>query len=390
MSNSIDTTKAQEMYRYKKELKHLHETHQEEIKKIKNNQAIQKVELDAAGAVELENLREENDVALAQEIERRDKVYNEIKNSLTETKEFIDKEKENLKATHEHQLDNHQRNFRNRYSVNKSQNQAVLDKTYQQFNNKIYELSRTGQRELKDLTNSTARLKRKTENINQIKLDNLRDEHRKVYNFKKDQNEKAKTVQEQEFKKVMEHMNDRHLHDMKVHKVSNAKEMEMLKEKHKSALQQENEHFMAKFKHFHSRNKEIFSNLQKRSEDIIAAVKAKFAQNLSVEMDKINDQFYHTRNIAPVVQDLGDKYQIQIKVPEHERKFVQMSGQDRMVKINMSREMDNQYNDKKDIVNRTKKHETHTTEIQLKDLIDGNKVTKTYQNGIMTYTVAKA
>lgn len=379
----------QEQKNYQKQLKKVHRTHEDSIDKIKNRQEVQKLELRHANQVELENIRDEQDVKIAQEIERRDKVLTDISNTIKTSKEFTEKQLDNLKYNIELQMQNQDSNFKVRYEAKGVENEDSIYRAYNLYNNKMQQLHRENKREIEKIQIDNNLAKRKQYQINQLSLNKVKDNHQQRMHQTKKLNELAVENQRVEYNKNLNSLKDKHNRKVQDNESTYKKKMQVLQKQHHSKVKEENERFEKKFLDVKNKNEKVISRLDNQTEEIITDIQKRFAHDVDVELEKLKDQFYHTRQVVPHVSDKGSFYEIKLKVPEHEIKNIQLTGKDRKLKLSMNRSLDQKVEESDNVKAHTKKVETHLVEIDVDDIVNTSKLSKAYKNNHLTFKVAK-
>ena len=82
--------------------------------------------------------------------------------------------------------------------------------------------------------------------------------------------------------------------------------------------------------------------------------------------------------------------EIGIEIPAHEQKQVQISGNDRTVKLSMTRHFEGRLEDPTTKgVSESHRTETYYNEFSVPDIIDARTVKKRYEDGMLIFTMAK-
>jgi hypothetical protein len=383
---------------YQKKLRKLNQTHQKQLSKVKDGHELQKIELKSANQIDLENIRSEQDLKIAADLERRDKVLGGIKEGLDKSRKVTSGEIESLKSANEAQKNNQDKNFKLHYESKGIDNDDNMTELNERNNRKTTELRREGLREREETRLNNERDKRAQYQLNRSSINKVKDHHQKKFHQVMKSNETATERQRVDYDKQLRKMQESNTKTENTRQSSHKKKMEVLQDQHVTKVSQENERFQTKYTGTMKSNSDTIDRLNERTGKIIGDIEKRFSNDVEVQLTKMKDNFYHTRNIKPTLTDKGDHYEIKLKIPAHEEKNVQITGQQRKIKVSMSRSLDSKINEAGDqsdvgsgnVFSRTKKVESHTIEMDVADILNANKATRSYTDNHLVFTIAKA
>lgn len=379
---------AKESVTYQKKIQKLNKHHQENINRIKKEQAIQKNEIKNANSLELQNLRSEHDTKLTEEILRKDQVLADIKDQINKTKEFTDRELKTIKETNQQQTMNENTNFKIRYKDNSIENEDKIESINEQYSKKIKDLHRENSTELDQISIDNSLKKRKVYLSNQNQLNNITDQHQQLMHNKQEKNEVAVERQRLELNKDIGELKAKHHRSVEDKTQDYNKKMTVIKEQHQSQVKEENERFLKKFSDVKQVNENRIKNIDDKTEEILEDIQKRFANDVNVQLEKLKDEFYHTRKIKPLVTDNIDHYEIKLEIPKYEVKNIQLTGNKRDLKISMSRNLDQTIKEN-NMKAQTKRVETHVIEVKVDELVNGKKLTQEYKDNHLIFKIAK-
>lgn len=167
------------------------------------------------------------------------------------------------------------------------------------------------------------------------------------------------------------------------------REFKYAKNQHDEVLKAEQRSFAQKFSVLKKEHEDFFKHItDKNGAEIQSLIenqsKAKAALN-----NRSDDPFYNTSLLHPEVEDKIDHYLIRIKVPEYEERNVILSGHNRQVKITHGRTAESKVALPDGSTNKSSRNETFLKEFNLPDLINSADISRKYQDGILSFKIAK-
>jgi HSP20 family molecular chaperone IbpA len=129
--------------------------------------------------------------------------------------------------------------------------------------------------------------------------------------------------------------------------------------------------------------------VQSRLENELNSTISEHSRYKSTKEDKIGDPFYQVSKVDAQIEDSGKEYIVKVPVPEYERENVHLTAKDRELSIAISRRFGEDIKTGTGDVYRSKKSENFSRIIPVKDIVDSAKVTQAYENGILSFKVAK-
>jgi len=159
---------------------------------------------------------------------------------------------------------------------------------------------------------------------------------------------------------------------------------------HQSLMQQKNEDFKKRYEHLTNEHNQILQDIKtKLDEDIKKLVVSNSKIEKSIK-EKAEDPFYRLNYLNPKVVENDKDVLVSIPVAEHEKENVQLSTNGRQIKISMSKKYGEILeDDKTKEVNRNSRTELLSKEFLTKDILNPKDIGVHYQNGLLTFKVAK-
>jgi HSP20 family molecular chaperone IbpA len=120
-----------------------------------------------------------------------------------------------------------------------------------------------------------------------------------------------------------------------------------------------------------------------------AAIAANEKEKKSIT-DINSDPFYQLEILKPKVTEDPKNYFVHLEVPPHEKENVHLMAHGREIRITMSRKYSSALNDSEDnSVNRTSKTQLYSKEFEAKEIMNPKQISQKYENGILSFKIAK-
>ena len=337
----------------------------------------------------LQKLRLEKDLEIVEESDRKTQKLEELRKSVEESQKIVSAEKEQL-TTHHHE--------------NLADLDSVQDNNIQQKMTETYDIARKlkvkSQANIQTLEGKTHQeINKQASTANAKIMGNQRIYDHKVENMQKAQ---KSTISDSEFVQVrtvakmeMEQLKEKqqldyqHKYELGERGKVYTKDFTAQEKKHQEEMQQAQKAFEEKYKTLVESHQNVLQNVQVRLENELNSTISEHSRYRSSKEDKISDPFYQVSKVQAQVQDLEKEYLVQIPVPEYERESVHLTAKDRELSIAISRRFGDDIKTSTGDIYRSKKSESFSRIIPVKDIVDPAKVTQKYEDGILSFKIAK-
>jgi HSP20 family molecular chaperone IbpA len=376
--------------RYARELRNLQSAHKEYTDKVKANQADGIEEVHKLNRKDLVDVRTGNNKVILDEVTRKDERINELKNNYKKTTEKLNKELDIFKTTKADQLSNEKTIFEERFSQNRSNQLGAMNKTYGDHTEALKELNidasndklaalETNQKVIQGISEAHSNKYYETKDTNVKEMQYLRDEHiDNYYNVKSGNDRDLASLAR--------------LHGTRYENTreSQQAERDKLVTNHQAQKKETHKSFEKEYGNLITENHIKVDTLDSRTKGVVNKIKERFLQNANLILEKSKDPFYQFKRIKPDIEDKGDHYDLSFKIPEHEKNLVQISGKKRNLKLTFSRLHQETFNDVENVQNIAKKYESYSTTTKVKDIVDADKIEKSYTNNKLHFKIPKA
>ncbi len=177
----------------------------------------------------------------------------------------------------------------------------------------------------------------------------------------------------------------------KINKEQNyLKDLKSTEDHYNELLTSKRKQFEQKFQTLQKQHDEVISRTEEQLRSQLRSISSDYAQKRDATLARKEDPFYHLKEINHRLEDKPDSYLVHIDVPEHEAESIVFTGNDRNIKLTLSRRFDDRVEEESGHVNVNKRSESFTKEFKVADIVDPKEVSKKYEDGVLTYRIAKA
>ncbi len=167
------------------------------------------------------------------------------------------------------------------------------------------------------------------------------------------------------------------------------KEMLNTRAKHQEMLKSEVKSFEQKLNSQKNLHETALASIKAKNGAEMQSLLSNQSSFMTASADRSEDPFYSPSLLTPVVEDKIKYYELKMAIPEYEEKNVMLSGNKRDLKIAHSRKVETKVDLPDGSSNKSNRHETFLKEISLKDIIDPSKITRNYNDGVLTFRIDK-
>jgi len=161
-------------------------------------------------------------------------------------------------------------------------------------------------------------------------------------------------------------------------------------EKFKALLNQQRENFQQRYATLKAANDRVINHASSQLSRGVNELQAKFINDKELIAEKSKDSFYHPTVLQPRVEDGGRFYLVHLDIPEHEKEFVTFNANQRILKLSFTRKMAENFETADGSVNKSNRSELMTKEISVPEIVNAKTVNQKYENGVLTFRIAKA
>lgn len=360
------------------EIKNLNELYNEKVKNTKTE-----------GVVDLADQEEKNRAQIANSIMSKEQQLEKLKSELGSHKESLAKEKELLTNNYQTQIQNTNAVFKDKYNHIYNDNLAKSEEIVNKSNEQVSSLKKDSEYEIKSMNfDSKIRADEISRNnakrIRSIGIENQQDLNR----TKKMHAEKVEELVDDHNKQVTTE-EKKHKLNYRQRVTSQETELKNIESHHQEILKQKRLSFKEKYNNLEKNQKSILSRIKDKFENEIQSLVSKYSELKNQTLSKSQDDFYNVTELKPTILEYPKSYQVQIEVPEHEQELVNLTAQQRDLHISLTRNYRDETTSEDGDINKTRRSEVLTKRLDVDQIMDSKKITRSYNEGVLTFNIAK-
>lgn len=361
-----------------------------ELKTMEANHQSHRAELQKTQASELVDLEHAHHGQINQQAIRKEKVLEEMKNHLEQTKDLTEKELKSLKEAAEKDLVNHQRRLlQNRERLN-SDNGLYLEELNYRFNESAKKVSADGKKRVDDVKTKMQDEYQNTESYFQDKINKKTNDFTTRFKHDDMNYKMMKDHQDNQFKKERMATNVRQQTELQKMTNSHTGHIEKRDQNFRKGLKDQDLFFEKKYADQLSKHQNEFKTLEEKNKNVLEGLKSSLTKEVTKAATRSDDPFYKFETLKPRLKQFEDRVEVEVEIPDHSKQDVQLTihGKEAIVAFNR------RYNDAVKMedgsINKINKVESFTTRLPTSHILDAKSVKSSYENGVMTYVIKKA
>jgi HSP20 family molecular chaperone IbpA len=165
--------------------------------------------------------------------------------------------------------------------------------------------------------------------------------------------------------------------------------LKLLDQYQSNLVKQKQSDFQVRYQKMSEEHQAILNNLTAKLAKTTQEALAANAVDKKAITDLNNDPFYRLEILKPKVSEDAMNYYVHLEVPEHEKENVHLMAHGREIRITMSRKYTSSLDDTDGSTNRTSKTQLYSKDFPTDDLTNPKNITQKYENGVLSFKVAK-
>ena len=371
----IETSKR----RNERELKNMESAHQD-----------YRADLMKSHEQELVDIQHTNHAQINKEAEKKEKILEEMRNHLQQTKNLTEKELKALNDFTETEKSKIQSKLTaDRDRIN-AENNLYLEELNYRFNDSTKKVSQDGKKRIEETKNNLSEQHSETENFYQDKLRKKTNEFTTRFNEDDRRYKKLKDNQDNQFKKERMSTNLNQQHQMKKMTENHNDHIEKIDTNYRKGLKEQDLFFEKKYAGQLEKHNHDFKALEEKNKNLLEGLKASLSEKLSTRAQKNDDPFFKFETLQPKLKVFEDRVEVEVAIPDHSKEDVQLTihGKEAIVSFNR------RYTDASKLsdgtINKINKVESFTTRVPTGHFLDAKSVKSNFEDGTMTYVIKKA
>lgn len=372
-----------------KQMEAVRRQQERELKFVRDTHDTVKTELKKANEADLVSLQHENQKQLSNEHVKKEKLLENIRTNLHQTKELTDRELAELEvrtAEEKNKLETKLSLDRERLTAD---NELYLEDINHRFNTQGRKIQADGRQRITDLDQNQREIYESREHEFEHKIAQQRDKFSDKYLTDEQIFKKTKAQQDKLFK--ADRMSANHRQHAEIEKMNNSHETyKRIKDSEfKKDITGQELFFEKRYGQVRNKHEGDFQRLNELSQKIINDSKKQLADEVNFYATRSEDPFYKFTELRPTLTEKEDSIKISVPVPEHSKADIMLTMNNKDVVLNFNRRYVDVHKDQNQ-EKRINKVETLTTKISTGHHLDAKSLKSHYEDGIMTYTIKKA
>lgn len=360
-----------------------------EVAQLEDGHKTLKGDIKKTHEMEIVEIQQDNHRKVDGESMKKEKVLNQMKNHLDETKKLTDREIKELKDySAKVKLEEHQKLSVHREMQN-TENELSLDELNYRFNKEQKRVNAVGSEQLETLNRTRGTEISEKEAFYQDRLNTKTNKFNEKFSREDQMQKQLQDSQEKIFKSERVTTNLRQQQDMT--KLSTAHEdfLQVRDDNFRKGLKDQDLMFEKKYADTMKKNNEEFTKLQALNAKVMTKMKTDLSEKLKTSVDRSDDTFYSFTQLSPKLKTFADRVEISVPVPDHAKADIQLTTNGKEAILNFNRRYDDAQ--KLDgVLSQLHKVESFTTRLQTDHHLDSKSVKSVYEDGVMTYTIKRA
>lgn len=361
------------------ELESLAKRHQAEVSDVKKIQAL-----------DLAEIREQHQLEVAEQVDRKEKSLEALRESLEKTRMLTDRETKALQArTEQKRSDTLAYSNEELKRITDSYADKIDDVNVRQ-NSVLQDIHREGQQKAFELNERNRFVAQGQEQEWQGRIDQQRQQFNATYQgeakkfetiVRDQQNQSQKQVKDTLMKNEtrLSNINQQHV----------ALEEKVTAQNQKS-LGEKEIFFEKKYQGQLARHTASEKHLQELQERALAKTKDDLNKRVTIAQERSNDVFFSFTEMPATLQERPEAYVLKVQMPEYAKEEVQVTVNQKELVVTSNRRYQDERKDESGVVRKVNKVESLVSRIPVDSVLNSKKVTKEWIDGHVVFTVQKA
>ncbi len=339
---------------------------------------------------ELLDVQDRSQAKLAQATSMQEEKLNNLKKNLEETQLKLSKERDNLTEEHQSKIENIHRDF-----DTKARN--VFDRSHQEMQEVNFQVNN----QVKKAKSDTELSVQKIQNQSRAEIDKA--QYEASMKVSESQSGQARSMRDVEnrYRLVMKENEDMHKNKVAEETFKNQMEFKTrqqiyqdkntaLEKHYQDLLVSEKKAFEQKYATAVEQHQGILKELEnKLNKQMMDTLNQNSVEKESIAI-KAEDPFYTLQTMDNQVREDDKFYYLDIPTAEHEKDNYVVTAHKRKIKIIFSRSSSERVDGDQGSVQASRRSESLTKEFKVDKILDSKKIETAFNDGILTYKIAKA
>ena len=360
-----------------------------EINQLADAHEMVKVDIKKSNDSEIVELQNENMRHVASENEKKEKVLEQMKNHLDQTRKMTDSQIKDLKDNSlKTKKDESEKLSIDRQRI-KSENDLYLEDLGNRLTNEHKKVVGDSRDQMRLLKDSHGQEISSTEDHFQDKIRTQTSNFTQRFQTDERNQKKIKDDQDKQFKTERMNTNVRQQQDMGKLTETHNKHLEVRDKEFRRGIKEQDVVFEKKYSDSLQTKNEDMKRLYDLNTKVLTKMKSDLKETLETSVKRSDDPFYRFTQLNPTLKQFEDRVEISVAIPDHAKTDIQLTINDKEAIINFDRRYDDS---RKEAGTSSKLHkvESFTSRLMTNIHLDSKSVKSKYEDGVMTYSIKQS
>jgi hypothetical protein len=361
-----------------------------ELKTMESAHQNMKTDLKKTHDSELVDIQNSHHDHIDKVAEKKEKVLEEMRNHLHQTKTFTEKELKNLKDNSDKEkVETHQKLSNDRERIN-GEHELYLEEINERFNHSSKKVGYEGKNRIEEMKNTMNDQFLDIEKFNQEKVQTQTNQFTNRFRTEGNNYKKMKDDQDNQFKKERMSTNVRQQNEMSKMTTVHTNHLEQKDNEYRKGLKDQDRFFEKKFEGQIGKHNETYKELEAKNKKVVDDLKTSLTKEITKTADRNDDPFFKFETLKPRLKTFEDRVEVQVEIPEHSKTDVQLTINGKEAVVAFNRRFADASKEQDGTINKVNKVESFTTRLQTGHFLNAKSMKSSYDNGVMTYVIMKA
>jgi HSP20 family molecular chaperone IbpA len=372
-----------------RQMENLQRKQSREINQLTDAHEMVKIDIKKSNDSEIVELQNENMRHVASENDKREKVLEQMKNHLDQSRKMTDSQIKDLKDNSlKTKKDEHEKLSIDRERI-KSDNDLYLEDLGHRLTNEHKKIVGDNRDQVRVLKDSHGLEISSTEDHFQDKIRTQTSNFTQRFQTDERNQKKIKDDQDKQFKTERMNTNVRQQQDMGKLTESHNKHLQVRDKEFRRGIKDQDLVFEKKYSDSLQTKNEDMKRLDDLNTKVLTKMKSDLKETLETSVKRSDDPFYRFTQLNPTLKQFEDRVEISVAIPDHAKTDIQLTIHDKEAIINFDRRYDDS---RKEAGTTSKLHkvESFTSRLMTNIHLDPKSVKSKYEDGVMTYSIKQS
>ncbi|RLA65862.1 MAG: hypothetical protein DRQ88_04230 [Epsilonproteobacteria bacterium] len=201
--------------------------------------------------------------------------------------------------------------------------------------------------------------------------------------------EKNLRVQKKRHQETIRDIDNKYYAEIKMRQELQKNNIEKINQDHNEIMRDREVILKDKINGMERSHQETLYRLKTKNTNDINDLKKSYAREKDNIAIKARDPFYNLTMLNPRIKERKEDYILSLEIPEHEIKFVNLTGKNKKLRLTTSRNFKDLAQTEKGAFNRSARSEMVSQEYMLENHINPRKISQIYEDGMLIFKVPK-